>query len=114
MLSIEIKLLPTALVTDTQDCKGQSSSLIVNGLNLNSNFKTDLSIYPNPFANELTLMTSSTVSFDYQLTDTRGRILTTGIFQKQLSINTTNLPLGVYLLQLRNKKQTNVYKILKQ
>ena len=116
----EDTLVPTidgaymVLVTDTQDCKGQSSSLIVNGLNLNSNFKTDLSIYPNPFANELTLMTSSTDSFDYQLTDTRGRILTTGIFQKQLSINTTNLPLGVYLLQLRNKKQTNVYKILKQ
>ncbi|MEC8610764.1 MAG: T9SS type A sorting domain-containing protein [Bacteroidota bacterium] len=102
------------LVTDSLDCKGQSSSLIVNGLKINSNLNRELNIYPNPFINDLRLISTSSDSYNYQLTDVKGRILRSGIFQNQKAINTADLSHGMYFLRLTKNQETIVYKILKQ
>ena len=102
------------LVTDSLDCKGQSSSLIVNGLKINSNLNRELNIYPNPFINDLRLISTSSDSYNYQLTDVKGHILRSGIFQNQKAINTADLSHGMYFLRLTKNQETIVYKILKQ
>lgn len=70
-----------------------------------------LKAYPNPFMNELALQVEELDNDDhiaYQLIDITGRVFIQDVLhsgQAAFEINTTTIPVGVYLLRITNNDQ---------
>ena len=110
--SPQVDGLYNVTVTDSLDCKGQSSYFDINGLGLDD-LNMGYKISPNPFQNELFISSSSSFPVYWQLMDMKGRVLISGRFFRAFTLNTPNLSQGLYLLSLNNSKESVVYKILK-
>ena len=104
------------------DFDGKSTLSPIKEVSINDAIGDGISIYPNPFSNELTietLNTENTIS-TVQIIDISGRILisqteavTIGLGTIKLS-NTSNLAAGIYLVKINTNGVVKTMKIVKQ
>ena len=113
-LSPSVDGLYYVIVTDSLDCKGQSSELNLVGLAVSGFNDKNLTVYPNPVNDKLVLTSSSISTYEWQLIDLKGRLLKSGYLNNQLKIDTSDLPSGMHILFVKNIEGTSIYKILKQ
>ena len=86
----------------------------VNGINKH-NTKTNLSIYPNPTKDNLTIETNINTEQRLEITNLIGQtVYTSYIYNKKATINTSAFAKGVYILKLSSDKETVVRKFVKQ
>ena len=80
-----------------------------------SSISLEMSVYPNPTTNYLTLKVEITKNLSYQLFDMQGKV----IVSKKITDNTTtvvmeNLPTATYLLKVTDSNKTvKTFKIIK-
>lgn len=84
----------------------------------NFNIDLQLSVYPNPTANWLTLDVKniSRDNLQYQLFDLNGKLIISDAIKTQITrFQLENYPTSIYLLQiLENNKKIKTYKIIKK
>lgn len=73
-----------------------------------------LQVYPNPFRNELRIISETEDETSYELYDLRGSLIRHGSFSKELVMQTAALLPGVYLLKTVNAYGTSTRKIVKE
>ena len=104
------------------DFDGKSSFSPIREVSVNDVFDNEISIYPNPFTNELNIETLNTENAicTIQVVDISGRILinqteavTKGLGTIKLS-NTSNLSAGIYMVKISNNGIVKTIKIVKQ
>ncbi len=80
-----------------------------------TSIQLDLSVYPNPTANYLTLKTDGSANMSYQLSDMNGKILENKeINGNNTSITLENQPVATYFLSvLKNNQLLKTFKIIK-
>lgn len=72
-------------------------------------------VYPNPFSNNFTISANTSIKkSQYQLMNVSGKVLRTGNFNGQKTIETTNLDNGFYILQIDNGKFSESIKLIKK
>ncbi|MGC6490951.1 MAG: T9SS type A sorting domain-containing protein [Flavobacteriales bacterium] len=101
------------IVTDSLECKGQSSNYYIEILGDNNWQGNAVDIYPNPFINEINVETNSEQNTSWNISDYRGRVLQSGTNHNSWRLNTSELPKGVYILNLHNTNGYLFYKIVK-
>ncbi len=103
------------VVTDSVDCKGESSFYKIEVLDL-SNWSSgvDVNIFPNPFVDELNVTINSSSEYEWNLRDVSGKVIGSGIGKSSWKINTSILPNGMYILHVLNAEEQLIYKIMKQ
>lgn len=69
-------------------------------------------VYPNPTKGIINIKNLSFTTFDYQLFDYTGKLITQGNSNNN-SINLSNLPTGVYILKILNKQLTETFRVVK-
>lgn len=77
----------------------------------------EISIYPNPAQNELTISNTSNVSIEkVQVIDMLGRVVSNlgGMSDTRRTVNISNLTTGMYLLRLEGAGASNVIKFVKK
>jgi len=93
----------------------QLSVTVANGIGINENSKlSDISVYPNPVANELYITNKGSELITYEIYNTLGAGVCKGIFNNECVVNTSNFSRGIYYLILNNGKDFNVQKIVKE
>ncbi|MCC6371414.1 MAG: T9SS type A sorting domain-containing protein [Bacteroidia bacterium] len=87
------------------------TNIFVNSLEQNA-----LSIFPNPFNNELNLqMQNDSKEIEVKIKDVCGKQLKEFTFTQSSEVNTNDLPSGVYFIEIRNSKdETYRTKLIKQ
>ena len=80
--------------------------------------KVDIAVYPNPFANEVTIKSENPkelIGKTVRMYDVTGKLFVTQILQSQKTvISLTNLPPGIYFLKIEGMRNTGVFKLIKQ
>jgi hypothetical protein len=105
----------TVQVTSAQGCTGTSSSFnfIISGLTVPSNYAREISVFPNPFRDQVTIETDT--KFDYVLLDITGSIRMQGqSVADQTELSLSELSSGTYFLKLIYEEGTQIKKLIKQ
>ncbi len=77
--------------------------LVVTGINENTNTITDLSVYPNPTTDFITLKTQNNAAKAVNVYDLTGKKLTTYLFENgESSFSTLNLVSGIYFYEIKD------------
>jgi hypothetical protein len=63
----------------------------------------EISVYPNPFTNSLTIKSNGSLAMTFTLTDLVGQLVFRKEFVNQTTIDTEALPQGIYLYEIRNE-----------
>jgi len=83
----------------------------------NKNDSLEISTYPNPFYNQITVVSmnaTSLVGKVLELYDVTGKLFITQILQSQKTVlQVNNLPRGMYFLKIEGGKKPLVYKLVK-
>lgn len=75
----------------------------------------DISIFPNPFSNLLTVELAKTQKIHYQIIQMNGRVIQEGIFNdRRYNLPLEQIQTGIYLLRLFNEDSSLIKKIIKQ
>ncbi len=73
-----------------------------------------LHVYPNPFADNFSIVTESGVALNYELYDTRGKLILAGTVEGTADIqNLSGLQKGLYLLHISNDSVSTVHRLIK-
>jgi hypothetical protein len=91
--------LPPIVITGIKD-----ESLILNKVN----------VFPNPFTTQLNLTNASGNTLNVSLNDISGKeIMTTEVNSELFTLDTDQIPSGVYFLKINSNKDSKVYKLIK-
>ena len=105
-------------VTDSNGCKSLSTATYVATGITEMNGATELAIYPNPATGLLNIQYSNGTgqSINYEILNTLGQRIWSGILadDKTTTLDISQLPRGVYLIQLHNDAETISRKIVIQ
>ena len=74
----------------------------------------NISIYPNPTKDNLTIETNSNTEQRLEILNLIGQTVYTNIINKKATINTSDFANGVYILKLSSDKETVVKKFVKE
>lgn len=85
--------------------------LYVDNLNMNNAIYTniiplsesDARIFPNPFIDDLSITVQNSENYNFVLTDVTARVVFSQTFKGRLSINTSELPSGVYIYEIKGQ-----------
>ena len=83
------------------------------GINVNE-ANNNLSIYPNPTKENLTIETNSNTQQRIEIINLIGQTIYTNIINKKATINTSAFANGLYILKLSSDKETVVRKFVKE
>jgi hypothetical protein len=84
-------------------------------LNLNEGFEESISVYPNPFNNEFSIMLPTSDGANIQLFDINGRLIENRQVQDEYEITMgQNLNTGVYLVRVEQNGETQSFKLIKK
>jgi hypothetical protein len=76
--------------------------------------KIELKVRPNPFANKVIIEEKNGISFNYQLIDLTGKIVSQSSFKKyKFDLELTNLEQGIYIFRAEFDKEIKFTKIIK-
>lgn len=103
----------TYTYTDGNSCSASATAdITVDGCAaIGENDLSNLKVYPNPTENKLTIELSG--DFNFEITDTKGRIIEKGNGNNFSTINTTNYTSGVYFLNLSSENVNTMIRIVK-
>ncbi|MEO6191019.1 MAG: choice-of-anchor V domain-containing protein [Saprospiraceae bacterium] len=73
----------------------------------------NVSVYPNPFTNEITMVSDFKSDLQYMLINTQGSIISRGEFNSQLTIDGTHLSSGIYFLRCFGMRKSNIVMLIK-
>lgn len=96
---------------------GYYPALDLQALNVEDNvLDVQLRIYPNPTSQSLYVTHPDMNSFGITIVDLNGKLLYSGIINKDEPLNVSNYTQGLYLVTLENKEtnKKNTYKIIKK
>lgn len=104
----------TLVVTNSSGCSNISNAIYVFFVSTPSQkMETHYSIYPVPFQNHLTI--SGELPFSYELFDVHGKPVLKGqTSEQEISLKTTHLIDGVYVVKIDINNQTYVRKVVKK
>ena len=76
----------------------------------------EVKLYPNPVTDALFINHSEYNSFEVSITSMTGKLLYSGLQQKDQGFNMQDYATGIYLISVspENSQQTNTYKIIKK
>jgi hypothetical protein len=101
--------------TQTSLNGGTSSAVVVSeavGLNQCSPLSKNLSVYPNPAANQLTLLNSTGTLVNFTIVDVLGREVMSGEFSATKTIDVSSLEQGTFIVQFESAGQTTFKKLV--
>jgi hypothetical protein len=101
-------------VNDTNNCVGVSSVGAVIVSSLNEVDKDCFKIYPNPFSELLNIEVSHKDHIEYLLTTVDGKVINKDKFKERYKIDTKKLASGTYFLIIKDKDQSESFKIIKK
>ena len=106
-------------VNEANGCATSSDTTVISGINQLSAISNQLSIYPNPFTNELFIKINSSAGnlsgWYMQVTDVLGRLLyTKPSLNYSNDIDLSDLPNGIYFISVVNNAGKAVLPVLKQ
>lgn len=81
------------------------------GTNNATAFDNNVLVFPNPAQDYFQIITNTDGVAAYNLYNTVGQQVLSGIFMKQVSVNCVGLPRGVYFVQVKSSTATRVLKI---
>jgi 2',3'-cyclic-nucleotide 2'-phosphodiesterase (5'-nucleotidase family) len=73
-----------------------------------------LVVYPNPFREELHIVTATDEAIAFEVYDLRGAVMLKGNLQKEVKVNTSSLKPGVYFLKTSTTQGSSVHKVVKE
>jgi len=92
----------------------QLPPIVITGIKNENLILSSVSVFPNPFTNQLNLTNTSENILNVSLNDISGKeILKNEVNTELYSINTDQIPAGVYFLKINSNKETKVYKLIK-
>ena len=105
-----------ALIIETNGCADTSSCQTVSTLSLSQMSNNYLSIHPNPTNNELTVSLGYLESdIPFTISEPNGRVVRSGLIQtSETDLSLSDLPEGIYFLQLFRKTEKETLRIIKQ
>ena len=107
----------TIVSNDGQVSAGVQQTYTVTNVGLNTNTLNNISVYPNPVSNNLTLTTSNSIdNFGYSLYDFQGKLIIDGIIlSEETTVSTSNLSVGTYFINVYNNQnqKSQTFKIIK-
>jgi hypothetical protein len=95
-------------ISDPSNIISLSSSEVVELLN------KGIKIYPNPFSELLNIEVSHKDHIEYLLTTVDGKVINKDKFKEHYKIDTKKLASGTYFLIIKNKNQSESFKIIKK
>ena len=102
---------------DGQVSAGIQQTYIITNVGLNTNTLNNISVYPNPVSNNLTLTTSNSIdNIGYSLYDFQGKLIIDGIIlSDETTVSTSNLSVGTYFINVYNNQnqKSQTFKIIK-
>ncbi|MFZ1424224.1 MAG: choice-of-anchor V domain-containing protein [Saprospiraceae bacterium] len=78
-----------------------------------NNESIDIKLVPNPFENELSIISNSKFELKYKLFNASGELITNGVFLNNSILNLSNLKSGIYFLVCADKNQVLCRRIMK-
>ncbi|WP_026754812.1 M28 family peptidase [Sediminibacter sp. Hel_I_10] len=111
-------LMPTENGTYTVEitlngCTETSQPKVVDDLNLEQFSSEELSVYPNPAHNFISIAIPSEMEMDVKIYDVSGKLQKEHHIAGSTTLNIEKLPTGVYFLSLRSKEKAGIFKIVK-
>jgi uncharacterized surface protein with fasciclin (FAS1) repeats len=79
----------------------------------NANIEAISGLYPVPTADVLYVKDLDNGTYNYSVTDLNGKLIKQGILDSSNAINTQNLPIGTYILNLQSDRLVKVGKFVK-
>ncbi|MBN2890822.1 MAG: T9SS type A sorting domain-containing protein [Bacteroidales bacterium] len=97
-------------------CPSEASNTItITTLALNDILNSGISVYPNPFADVLTVEIDENKGIvTFEIINSVGVIVEQGNFSDSKMINTSKLNSGIYFLKITNNKSVEYIKIIKE
>lgn len=85
---------------------------LINGID--DEAKNEISIYPNPFQDQITVVDEWKSGSQFLIFDATGRRVLSGVLNStNQTISTAQLPNGVYLLEVRNEAKSHIQRLIK-
>lgn len=99
--------------TDANGCSASATSdIIVDGCLAIEDIQTsELNIFPNPTNHELNIQLLG--DFNYEIIDSRGRLVNAGNGNNTVTINTSNYESGIYLVQIKSNQISSTVRVVK-
>jgi len=90
------------------------SASIPTGLNKIQNLGEFISVYPNPFSNQITIKNNKSLNLDVTVLDVTGKtVLTQNSSAGLVELNTNDLSTGLYFVKVISEGSSTTYKIVK-
>jgi hypothetical protein len=90
-------------------------NVTISGINNNLNDSENAEIFPNPFSNQINIISHKNEPIEFKIFNTNGQTITSTTFTNNATVSTNKLPSGVYFFELTmGKKKIKNGKIIKQ
>ena len=95
---------------------GSAKITIIEPLAVEEETSSIFNVFPNPTESNITisLKVPSNKTTNVEMTDLQGRIITTPLINNANIINVSQLPAGLYFMQLSFKEDTQIIKFIKE
>ena len=102
------------IVTENDCPSEQSNSILVDNVIVQEYDKNLILISPNPFADLLTIKNQSSETYQFTMYNGIGQIVFKGILETEITLNTSALTNGLYIIKFVDNSGDIYYKVIKQ
>jgi nitrate reductase cytochrome c-type subunit len=102
----------TAIIVDGGCSSGESSSFVVDFVDLIENDFNPLSIYPNPASELVNISSPQAIDAELIITDINGRSVFMNTFNSNIQVDISKLESGIYFVKVYNQEKS--YKLIKR
>ncbi|QTY26332.1 T9SS type A sorting domain-containing protein [Flavobacterium sp. CS20] len=105
---------PDKIYLDITNSEGSIATFYDNFLSREEFLEDNISIYPNPVKDILNIRCSEMILQHISIFDLQGRILVNDNILENNQLDLSNLPLGIYVLQIKTNQGVSVKKLVKK
>jgi hypothetical protein len=99
-------------IRDANNCEVSKSSIIVNTATKDP-ILDQLTLFPNPTRDNITVGSESNFNFEYQITDITGKVVQRNDGLANVPFSIEKLPAGIFLIKVHYKTSVKVFKLSK-